>query len=373
MSLTVGYLHVGAEEHGIHRYGRYLYREASRTPELTAIEECLFLDNGAELQGEKAQAIAERFAKCDVLHVQFNRTIWGGITASENFAQLCGRLTCPTVATVHDVYVASRWGHLLQSANRQLRRLPPLRPRGDEYRTLPRAAAILVCAHEEARRLQLLFPNAPIEVIPHFVETSPVLPASERAKRELGLTGRKVITLLGFIHKRKGHELLLEALALLPEDYVAVFLGGAVKGNEPYEENLRERAKSLGIGGRLRVTGYLREPELVAYQSATDLAVCPFERLSASGSLSTWIACRKPMLVSNLDQVRHYNQLSPGAIEVFSPYTAQALAQRIEQLATRSHDQQIRALGLLADKLSLPSVFREHLRVYQRVAKSEPS
>jgi glycosyltransferase involved in cell wall biosynthesis len=216
----------------------------------------------------------------------------------------------------------------------------------------------------------LLFPQAPIHVIPQFVELAPSLLPSDVAKQELGLQGQKVVTLLGYIHQRKGHELLVNALALLPEEYTAVFLGGAPPGHQHFEEELRRQASRLRINQRLRITGYLSEPELVKYQSATDLAVCPFQRLSASGSLSTWIACGKPVLASTLPQMEDYNQLSPGAIELFSPYTAKALAQRIEQVIAVSKDEQNRALGMLAEKLSMSSIFRAHMRLYQRVAKS---
>jgi glycosyltransferase involved in cell wall biosynthesis len=200
----------------------------------------------------------------------------------------------------------------------------------------------------------------------------PLLPSPSAAKMELGLVDRRVVTLLGFIHRRKGHALLVEALARLPQEYVVVFLGGPCSGPgcEEFLTALRDRAKSLGVQDRLRVTGYVGDSELATYLAATDLAVCPFSRMSASSSLSTWIACRKRILASRIPQIADYNALAPGAIEVFWPLTPEALAARIEHVIEGASDHPPDAVNVLATSLNVASIFRQHLDLYRSLVDS---
>lgn len=209
------------------------------------------------------------FGDCDVTHVQFNRAIWGDDTALHNIGLFAEQLACPLLIQIHDIYVPSRMVHVRRmlkpwlKARLGLGRLATrdassLSARGAEYRRLSALATMLVvCSREEQRRLQRLVRASSIRVIPHFVESTPMLPDSSVAKRELGLFDRKVVTLLGFNHRRKGHALLLEALARLPQEYMVVFLGGPCPGPgcEEYLNTLRDRAKTLRVHDRRRITG----------------------------------------------------------------------------------------------------------------------
>jgi glycosyltransferase involved in cell wall biosynthesis len=229
---------------------------------------------------------------------------------------------------------------------------------------------LIVCSSEEQGRLKPVVPESMVRVIPLFVEARPSLPDREAAKRELGLIDRKVVTLLGFIHRRKGHALLVEALNSLPLEYVAIFLGapGAGPGCDAFVAQLRDRATALGVHDRLRITGYVDDSTLATYLAATDLAVCPFSRMSASSSLSTWISCRKPILASQIPQIVGYNDLAPGAIHLFWHFTPRHLAQRIEHITTAAVDSSTDALEILAERLAIPTVYRQHVELYERAA-----
>ena len=63
-----------------------------------------------------------------------------------------------------------------------------------------------------------------------------------------------------------------------------------------------------------------------------------------------------------------YNEREAGAVRVFRPYTAVALAEAVRQLLAESLDAQRQAVMNLARKLSMPTVFDEHLLCYRRVA-----
>jgi glycosyltransferase involved in cell wall biosynthesis len=224
-----------------------------------------------------------------------------------------------------------------------------------------RARLLLVCSQEERRRVAHILPSVRAQVVAHFVESRPPIPSMTDAKASLGLSGQRVVTLLGFIHGRKGHDLLVDAMPRLAPDVTVVFAGGATAEHEAYVERLRDRARTLGVAHRLRVTGRLAEPELERWMACTDLAVCPFVRVAASGSVSTWLSLGKPILATDLPLIAEYNAMEPGAIRCFRPYTATALADAITSVLSEADDRQAEAAGRLRDHLSIAAVCERHL------------
>lgn len=123
----------------------------------------------------------------------------------------------------------------------------------------------------------------------------------------------------------------------------------------------------FGVEDRLHVTGKLSDPELATWLAATNLAVCPFARTAASGSLSTWLASGRPVLISDLPQADELNRLVPGAIETFAPDTATALGEHIMRIVTDPEREGAVTprVSELARRSSISSVFDRHLAVYR--------
>jgi len=113
------------------------------------------------------------------------------------------------------------------------------------------------------------------------------------------------------------------------------------------------------------MTGFLREPEQELHLAATDLAVCPFHFFSASGSLSTWISARRPVLCHDLPQIAEYREIVPGAFHTFRPYTPAALAASIRGALATDTGEEDPAMARLYEALRLPRIFDEHLAVYR--------
>ena len=85
------------------------------------------------------------------------------------------------------------------------------------------------------------------------------------------------------------------------------------------------------MADRVRFLGYLPEDELESVLAATDVALCPFERMSASGALATWFSAGRPIVASDLAPFRELKAMQPGALHIFRPYEAEragALHQR---------------------------------------------
>ena len=367
--MRIGFLHVGPPEGGVCRYGLMLAAEAKRRSALQ-VEEA-FVGEAADVTTDPLaiRDAARRLSSADVVHLQYSRHAWG--TRGSWLREFLEHCRCPIVATFHDVYVRRprssgpaprRWasefvGRITRDRYADNRRAA--------QRLLDKAAVVLVSSHEEAQRLAALRPTNAVRVLPHFVERRSLATSREAARKMLDLDDRRVVTLLGFIHGRKGHRMALDALARLPKDVVLIFAGRAPEGGEAFVDELLQQSRRLDVADRLHVTGYLDDDELDKYLVATDLAICPFEQLSASGSLSTWIAAGRPILAADLPQFDDYNRLEPGAVRTFAPYDADALAGAIHVALGRGDDSTPPAIVALQERLSMPSVFDRHLDLYR--------
>jgi glycosyltransferase involved in cell wall biosynthesis len=376
--MKIGYLHLGEREHGVCRYGRILAAEAARRQrqgQLEVVETEQLLSGERSGDAKQLAEAASSLGSVDLIHLQHSPGLWGaGWAQLANLRSFLAGCRAPVVATLHDVYPADTW-KLWKSKAR-----PPVRWLRGQLRSLQRGlpnskarrllldgcAAVLVCSDQERERLASSPGAEKLIRIDHFVEERPELPDRSQARRELGLEGRRVVTLLGFIHPSKGHDLLVKALPGLPEDVLVVFAGRPSRGNQEFLDKLRRRAATRRVLERIRFTGYLSEEELARYLVATDLAVAPFRYLSASGSLSTWISVGRRTLCSALPQVEEYHRLEPDAIETFEPYRAEVLAAAIRR-ALESGDETDPAVLRLRERLRVPRIFDAHLEQYRRV------
>jgi glycosyltransferase involved in cell wall biosynthesis len=397
MTLTLGYLHLqppgsSAQDHGVTRYGRLLADQMARLPETIVTSVTVDLAEG-DLDADRAnlRAAAARLAPVDLVHIQYSKYLWAdrqGNWGPDRLFAFLDALGSPVVVTLHDVDAnlygpGQLWRGLVQEWQKQRRfskgRSLALRStwRGFRKSTLAdsqtlktllrRSACALVCHQAEADRLRHLPGHRRVQVLPHFIEarSSEASPIGE-LQAQLGLQG-PVITLQGYIYPGKGHRLLLEAVAQIPEATL-VFAGGPSAGSDALQAALESRAAELGLTDRLRITGYLDEAMLIQYLQATDVAVCPFEKLSASGSIATWIALGKQPLASDLPQIRELNGMVAGAIETFAPYEAAALGLAIqERLAHPTDNQAVLALGAM---LSLEAIGDRHRRLFSGLGKA---
>jgi glycosyltransferase involved in cell wall biosynthesis len=353
--ITVGYLHLGRGESGVRRYGRILAEAAARRTDIDVIE----ADPGDRDAGlADLRRAARRLNAADVVQIQWKSPDWGGpyraLPRLEVFLAACRR---PVVVTLHDVYPREGWRNRWANAGAiGLRRLSL------------GAAWVVVHSNEEAGRLKGVIPGSKLDVVPHFVEKRAPLPDRAAAKAALGLDGCRVISLVGFMTKRKGHRMVMEALRELPPDVMAIFVGAPIEGREVRGQELRHYAAQLGVEDRVRFTGYVSESELRQVMAATDVAVCPFRDMSASGSVSTWISTGRPIVSSDLPAFREYDALSRGSMRMFSPYTADALAAKLGATLEAGLGPIDPAVDRLRRRLATPRVVERYLDVYRVAA-----
>jgi hypothetical protein len=401
--MTIGFLHVGPEQHGVVRYGRMLAQAALDYLDADVIEVAGDLKTPQDVGAGRLDTAIQELAAADVVHMQYNERVWGNADAATHIRAVVRTCEAPIVATLHDVREGYGWRGIGRRTWAQRTADVPalLTPEGNAssaddadrsaglWAALQRAgryvwkewqntratkylarhaAQILVCTREEERRLRGLGAAGTLTVIPHFVEDRSVDIAPNDAKTAIDLAGQRMCTVLGFIHRAKGHALVVEAMPHWPEDVQVVFAGRPAVGSEDFARQLEERAAQLGLADRLRITGYLEEAALDQYLAATDLALCPFEEVSASGSLSTWIAVERPILASEQPQIAEYNALAAGAIDTFAPYVPEALATAALAQLNGTADEGQAARARLREKLSLPRIIQEHAAVYRAAA-----
>ena len=354
-TLRVGFLHIGRERSGLRRYGAILAAEAATRPELEVVESDIG-DRGAPWSD--LRRAARRLRDVDVVHVQWKVADWnprlGGIPRLEVALRSMGR---PTVFTLHDVYAPeSRWQRTITPEALGLRRLGIA------------ASSIVVHSEEERTRLAGRVPDGKVEVVPHFVESRAALPDRAGSRAALGVSDKRVITLLGHVIKRRGHRLVIEAMRELPDDVYALFVGAPLRGREYMVDQFKEYAVKNGVEDRVRFMGFVSEEELEQVLAATDVALAPYRSMSASGALATLISAGRPIVSSDLPQFRELAAMEPGALHSFRPYEAAALAPAIEGALAVATDEPDPHVQGLARRLSTARVVDRYVGLYRAAA-----
>jgi glycosyltransferase involved in cell wall biosynthesis len=132
--------------------------------------------------------------------------------------------------------------------------------------------AVSAAARDEICATLGLEPAA-FTVVPHGMGPVPsAAPAPESELRErLGLDDGRLVLCVAALRPHKNQELLIRALPELPPDVTVVLAGR----HEEYAERLRELASRLGVDGRVRLTGYVPDPELERLWSMAACAAFP--------------------------------------------------------------------------------------------------
>jgi glycosyltransferase involved in cell wall biosynthesis len=347
---NLGFLHLGRPESGVRRYGQLIADEARASGDLAIIEaEAGRVDESSQL----LTRVAGELSGCDVVMMQWNRRGWGKTGRSlPRLLRFRRAYQGALVVTLHDVF------------DREGLRQRHLQPDVWSLRWLGRTAdRVVVHSQIEVERLRGIIPMQKLRVVPHFVERRELALTPQEARARLGLSDRRVVTLLGFVYGRKGHRYAVEAVPFMPADAVMVYAGGPVAGRSYVHDLALSKAQELGLGDRFRITGYLTDEELATWISATTLAILPFTDLSASGSLSSWISAGKPMLVSDLPGFREYGRRVPGALNFFSPTEPWPLGAAISGLLSQPLQDPDPNVLRLAQELSMERTVERYLGV----------
>ncbi len=304
--------------------------------------------------------IAERTKNADLVHIQFAPHFFGGLKPFRNLLPFfLNRLSKPTIITVHEVDLTG--SPLMKFVKSWVQR------RLFRAEKISRLIALTNFAAERLRRLGY----KDVTVIPMWVPSLKSTVTSEEAKQRLGLTGRFVVTVFGFIVARRGYEVLLDALQLLPEEVFLVFAGGQHPLDRTgYYARLIACIAEHPNRHRIHVTGYLADEEVDLWLAASDVVVAPFRYLSGSASLMRVLAHGKPIVASDLPPLRELAERS-GALILVPPNDFEAFAEAIRAL--QNPDERTRyelSAREFASRETADKIASMHLELYEAVLQS---
>lgn len=238
-----------------------------------------------------------------------------------------------------DVMLCSSWPRLFWAAHagrwagvkRIVGRLGITRPapRRWKYRVaFARLDALMVnsaAVRDTFLRSAPWFPTSSVHVV-HNATEEVTLPEHGALRRELGL-GDEVRLLLsvGSLARRKGYDLLLEALAGVPGPHLAI------AGRGPEGGALRGLAERLGVSDRVHFLG--RRDDVPALLADADLFVLATRRDSLPNAMLEAMAAEVPVLVSTVAGVEEAlasRDGGPAAGWMVSPGDARALRTALE-------------------------------------------
>jgi glycosyltransferase involved in cell wall biosynthesis len=170
----------------------------------------------------------------------------------------------PLIVSLHgsDVFVAER--HFL---GRQAARA-----------TFARAAAVTACSEDLRSRAVALGANAQQStVIPYGVDSDRFKPdsvARARGRARLGVAMHTpLVFAIGRLVKKKGFEYLIEATALLQNDFPDLRV--CIAGDGDLNESLRAQAHAAGVAGYVKFLGVVPHHDVPDLLAAADVAVAP--------------------------------------------------------------------------------------------------
>ena len=123
--------------------------------------------------------------------------------------------------------------------------------------------------------------------------------------------------MLGYLFPGKGHRDVLEELAGLSTPVTVVAIGRPSPGQEYLLDDLTALADRLGVG--FRCTGYVPDADLPAELRRVTVPLAAHTRVSASGSINSWIAAGRRPLVAAGRYATELDARLPGALRIYQP------------------------------------------------------
>jgi glycosyltransferase involved in cell wall biosynthesis len=229
----------------------------------------------------------------------------------------------------------------------RLAKIPLIRRRGSDmrypnkwrHRLVDRHLVRLIVVNSRATRNTLLQGNpwlSPDKLrliyngIPLASEDQPV--DREQVLSEFGLqSSSPVLSAVGLLKARKGHEVLFRALPTVLAEFPEVSL--LVVGAGPIREKLERRVSQLGLSGSVRFTGF--RSDVLRLMRAIDILVLPSQNEGFGYVLAEAMSVGKPVVATRISSIPEVVGEEAGLL--VPPGDASALADAILQLLRDPH------------------------------------
>ncbi len=187
---------------------------------------------------------------------------------------------------------------------------------------------ITVCQALKDTLVGLGTPADKVTVLRNGVDLGLFVPPVDRAaaRRDLGLT-RPTLVSVGHLIERKAHDLVVRAMAALPD------MDLLVVGDGPERPALAALAAQPAVAGRVRLTGAVPHDRLPALYGAADALVLASSREGWANVLLEAMACGTPVVASNVWGTPEV-VATPAAGVLMDERTPAGIAQAVQRLFT---------------------------------------
>ena len=231
---------------------------------------------------------------------------------------------------------------------------------------------VVVHTEYRAEQLRSFAPDANVHVIPHPV----YLPKGGGAGEEPGFRppfpeGSIVLTIFGFIDRRKDYIGVLSALLRMPERFRLLVAGGShgeeesALSSSPYGE-MTAFLRANRMKERVRITGYCPESLIPEIMKATDIVIAPFTQDHSSGSINMGIAYSRPVVAYRTKLTEEMNRNGAGLLLVEGRGDLPEMLRRLETDAPL-RDTAIRRGREYKDRYDFPAAARRFVRWYEEM------
>lgn len=188
--------------------------------------------------------------------------------------------------------------------------------------------------------------NAPVRIIPNAADTAKFRPLTSderlRWRQTEGFASDDILlAFCGGEWARKGLDLAIRAVALIPDDKVKLF----VAGDDPDRDRLKSLARELGVAERVAFGGFRRDmPEALG---AADLFLFPSWYEAFSLATIEAAASGLPIVATKINGTEDFIQ--PGVTGEFVPHDATEIASTLRRLLQQP--EKLRSMGAAARHL----------------------
>lgn len=134
------------------------------------------------------------------------------------------------------------------------------------------------------------------------------------AKEAIGLPkDSKLVSIFGFLGSYKGHDIAMDAIKLLPENYHLALVGGMhPESKDTFLDTLINRMPPE-LQNRIHITGWVDKTTADRYFAATDAFLAPYRaetELAGSGAITWALSSGKPVVASKVDAFLNVNRIA---------------------------------------------------------------
>lgn len=283
----------------------------------------------------------------DIVHVHlFPANYWTAL------AKLVGLCKTPIITTEH-------------STNNKRRNIPIFKYI-DAF-IYNRYQKVVACADKALETFKRRYPKTKCMSIPNGVDISKYVNALPYTKQELVDVSEDkfIVTMVARFDYPKRQDTLVEAMAVLPEKFHTVFVGGTP--DDSGVQRVQKIAQDLGVSDRVHFL-YLRS-DVPRVLKSSDVVVMSSEYEGLSLSSIEGMACGHPFVATNVNGLR---EVVGGAGELFECGNAQELAQLLQRFESDKDFYCVVTTMCLAraEKYDIHSVASKYQSVYNKFVKT---